>query len=125
MELVDFLLERNLQAEKVIRITGELSEFDIKIRPISSDQWEDIRRKCLTIKKDTAQVNQVQLATSVVLAGCVNPNFRDPNLLQRAGVTLPIDLVSKIFKPGEVEKISDAILAYSGFGEDLNEIPKK
>lgn len=125
MELVEFLLERDLQAKKRITISGELKDFQIEIKPINAAQWESARRKCVVAKKDRVEINQVMLNKLIVLDGCAYPNFREPSLLQRANVTLPVDLLDKVLKPGEIEKIAEAILDYSGFGEELDDIPKK
>ena len=125
MELMDLLLERNLQQTKEIVITGELAEHKFVIRALNSQEWNNNRKQCMNITKNSVDLDQGKLNALNVLAACVVPNFRDAGFISRAGVTLPIDLVYKVLKPGEIEKLANAILEYSGFGAELEEIPKK
>lgn len=125
MELMDLLLERNLQQTKEIVIPGELAEHKFVIRALNSQEWNNNRKQCMNITKNSVDLDQGKLNALNVLAACVVPNFRDASFISRAGVTLPIDLVYKVLKPGEIEKLANAILEYSGFGTELEEIPKK
>lgn len=125
MELMQFLLDRNLGETKTIKLGGELSDYDISIKSLSTQQWGEARKQCLTITQNGIQMNQDKLNALIVLDGCVNPNFRDAETLQKANLTLPIDLIYKVFKPGEIEKLANEILNYSGFGQDIKDIPKK
>ena len=125
MELMDLLLERNLQQTKEIVIPGELAEHKFVIRALNSQECNNNRKQCMNITKNSVDLDQGKLNALNVLAACVVPNFRDASFISRAGVTLPIDLVYKVLKPGEIEKLANAILEYSGFGAELEEIPKK
>ena len=125
MELMDLLLERNLQQTKEIVIPGELAEHKFVIRALNSQEWNNNRKQCMNITKNSVDLDQGKLNALNVLAACVVPNFRDAGFISHAGVTLPIDLVYKVLKPGEIEKLANAILEYSGFGAELEEIPKK
>ena len=116
MELMDLLLERNLQQTKEIVIPGELAEHKFVIRALNSQEWNNNRKQCMNITKNSVDLDQGKLNALNVLAACVVPNFRDASFISRAGVTLPIDLVYKVLKPGEIEKLANAILEYSGFG---------
>lgn len=122
---MEFLLDRNLNETKVIKLAGELGDFDITIKSLTTKQWGEARKQCLTISQDGIQMNQDKLNTLIVLDGCVNPNFRSAETLRKANITLPIDLIFKVFKPGEIEKLANEILEYSGFGSDIKDIPKK
>ena len=76
-------------------------------------------------KNGSVSLNNSKLNSMIVVTGCVTPNFRSAELLAKAGITLPIDFVNKVMKPGEVEKLASQILKYSGFGDNLNEVQKK
>lgn len=125
MELMDLLLERNLQQTKEVTIPGDLSEHKFVIRALNSQEWNNNRKQCVSITKSGFDLDQGKLNALNVLSACVVPNFRDASFISRAGVTLPIDLVYKVLKPGEIEKLANAILEYSGFGAELEELPKK
>lgn len=126
MELADFLLSRNTAQTTKVTLTGELAEYEFEIRALTNDEWENCRSQCMNINKNgSVSLNNSKLNSMIVVTGCVTPNFRSAELLAKAGITLPIDFVNKVMKPGEVEKLASQILQYSGFGDNLNEVQKK
>lgn len=126
MELADFLLSRNTAQTTKITLTGELAEYEFEIRALNNDEWENCRSQCMSINKNgSVSLNNSKMNAMIVVTGCVNPNFRDAGLLSKAGITLPVDFVNKVLKPGEIEKLAGQILQYSGFGDNLGEIQKK
>lgn len=126
MELADFLLSRNTAQTTKVTLTGELAEYGFEIRALNNEEWENCRSQCMNINKNgSVSLNNSKMNAMIVVTGCVNPNFRDAGLLSKAGITLPVDFVNKVLKPGEIEKLSSQILQYSGFGDNLGEIQKK
>lgn len=126
MELADFLLNRNTAQTTKVTLTGELAEYEFEIRALNNDEWENCRSQCMSFNKNgSVSLNNAKLNAMIVVTGCINPNFRSAELLAKAGITLPIDFVNKVLKPGEVEKLANQILQYSGFGDNLGEIQKK
>lgn len=138
MQLEDFLLSRNLQETKKVTVGGDFKikvvdekgeevfkDFEFEIRPLTNDVWENCRKSCMNIDvKQGVSLNLAKLNAMVVIEGTVYPNFRDANLISRAGCTLPMDLVNAKLKPGEIEKLANEITKFSGFGNE-GEIPKK
>lgn len=50
---------------------------------------------------------------------CVAPNLKDEKLRKAYGCADPLDIVNKLFEPGEVVAIAKAIMAKAGYGENL------
>lgn len=50
---------------------------------------------------------------------CVAPNLKDAKLQKAYDCVDPLDIVAKLFEPGEVTAISKAIMAKAGYGENL------
>lgn len=50
---------------------------------------------------------------------CVAPNLKDAKLQKAYGCADPMDIVTKLFEPGEVTAIAKAMMAKAGYGENL------
>lgn len=66
------------------------------------------------------------LNVHILLAGVVEPNLRDTELLAKYEAATPGELVKKMLLPGEIEDLSRAIEKLSGYREiTIEEIKKK
>lgn len=65
----------------------------------------------MTRDENTADTADAFMAYSVV----VEPNLKDPTLLAELGCRDPLEVVDKIFEPGEVAQISELALELAGF----------
>ena len=57
----------------------------------------------------------------LILQQMVEPNLKDPALQEAYGCAEPLDIVEKIFLPGEVVNLAKAIMKTSGYGVDIVE----
>ena len=55
----------------------------------------------------------------LIINQVVNPNLKDRALLDAYGCLEPLDIVGKIFEPGEISAISKEILRTAGYGADI------
>lgn len=53
-----------------------------------------------------------------VLYGVSEPSLRDPDLQKAYGCVKPTDIVSELFKPGEIRAISAELMKLSGYGDN-------
>lgn len=66
------------------------------------------------------------LNVHIVLAGTVEPNLKDKELLTKYNAATPAELVKKMLLPGEIEDLSRAIEILSGYRiVTIEEIKKK
>ena len=66
------------------------------------------------------------LSVHIVLAGTVEPNLKDSELMAKYTAITPAELVKKMLLPGEIEDLSRAIEKLSGYREvTVEEIKKK
>jgi hypothetical protein len=62
-------------------------------------------------------MGEVQMAT--VLAGVIDPNLKDKEIMTHFNVPTPSELVKKLLLPGEIVTLFNVISEISGFGEDV------
>lgn len=55
----------------------------------------------------------------LVLECVVEPNLKEPQLLQAYGCVEPLEVVEKIFDPGEISLISQELVKMAGYGDDI------
>jgi len=70
-----------------------------------------------------------EMNVHIMLAGVVDPNLRDQSLLDRHDAATPVELVKKLFLPGEVEDVSREIEKLCGYRvptfETVDDVKKK
>ena len=104
---------------------GNLLKFTI--RSISPSEFEEIRKKALSLKKggkeiefDTGKFNM-----ALVINCTVDPNFKDAESIKQLGCATPEQYVNKVLLAEEVEELAQQIRAFSGFDKDLDELVKE
>ena len=56
---------------------------------------------------------------------CLEPNLKDPELLEAFEVKNPIDIVDKLFMVGEVSSIATTLVQKAGFDKDSYKVVEK
>lgn len=51
----------------------------------------------------------------ILLAGCVDPDLKDPRLMEKFGGATPADTVKRMLLPGEIADLSAAVERLSGY----------
>ena len=81
----------------------------------------------VTVKKPTKSIVLESIEQEktgdayLILNQVVEPNLKDPALQEAYGCVEPLDIVEKIFMPGEVANLARAIMRTSGYGVDVVE----
>lgn len=52
---------------------------------------------------------------NILLAGCVEPDLKDPRLMEKYGAATPAEAVKKLLLPGEIVDLSNAIERLTGY----------
>lgn len=55
----------------------------------------------------------------LVLQCVVHPNLKDSTLLQAYGCAEPLEVIEKLFDPGEISLISQELVKMAGYGDDI------
>lgn len=127
-KLTDFLLEQGV--ETTVETTVEIKPFPhpFVIKSIREGENKAIRKSCqkVTFDKKTHQRNtetDTDLYNNrLMIACCVDPNFKDAELQSKYGVMGAEDLIDKILNPGQFTDLLLAIQDVNGFSTDVNEL---
>lgn len=68
-----------------------------------------------TMKMGRDDNNDTDADEYMVYNTMVEPNLKDNELQKEFGCTLPTDIVSKIFEPGEIAQLSDVAFELAGY----------
>ncbi|WP_025114165.1 phage tail assembly chaperone [Lysinibacillus fusiformis] len=68
-----------------------------------------------TMKMGRDENNDTDADEYMVYNTMVEPNLKDKELQKEFGCTLPTDIVSKIFEPGEIAQLSDVAFELAGY----------
>lgn len=91
-------------AYKVDRLSAELGrDVVFRLQALPYGKAQDLSR----FTQD-ADVN-------ILLAGCVEPDLKDPRLLDRFDVPTPAEVVKKLLLPGEIADLSHAVERLTGY----------
>lgn len=126
-KLQDFLMEQEIgEVQTEVQITP--FPFPFTIRSISEAENKAIRKSCQKIEFDK-KTRQKRVDTDtdlynsrLVVACCVEPNFKDAALQEKYGVRGAEALIDKILKPGQYTDLLLAVQEINGFTDDVNEL---
>ena len=121
-------IENLLQNKKIIEAGTGVKEVELEIKRLK----DTIKIKSLDVNKlinlaDTSK-NQYETNVKIVYYAMVEPNVRDKDLLEAYKVKAnPYKIVESIFKPIEINLISDKVCEISGLKEveDMEELVKE
>lgn len=131
--LLDFLTDNPVDGiTEVIHLRGRLENFPITIRALTYNEVQEARERSqktsfnkkgvATIKNDNSAYN-----ATIILAGVVEPDFRDAQAIRKAGCTNPTEFINRVLLPAEQDDLTEAIGILSGYEteEELEEDVKK
>lgn len=126
-KLQEFLMEQEI-GEVTNEVTIAPFPFPFIIRSISEAENKAIRKTCQKIEFDK-KTRQKRIDTDtdlynsrLVVACCVEPNFKDAALQEKYGVRGAEDLIDKILKPGQYTDLLIAVQEINGFTDDINDL---
>ncbi|MDU1966861.1 phage tail assembly chaperone [Clostridium perfringens] len=127
-KLTDFLLNNtveNLTEEVVVsdrfKVDGEILKF--KIKAVNPEEFSDLQKQCTKIgKKGKMNFDSKMFNEQLIINYTVDPNFKDAEVVKKAGCMTPEQLVNKVLLAGEVATLVEEISALSGFDKDLEEL---
>ncbi|BDU92669.1 phage tail assembly chaperone [Clostridium perfringens] len=127
-KLTEFLLNNtveNLTEEVIVsdrfKVDGEILKF--KIKAVNPDEFSDLQKQCTKVgKKGKVNFDSKMFNEQLIINYTVDPNFKDAEVVKKAGCMTPEQLVNKVLLAGEVATLVEEISALSGFDKDLEEL---
>lgn len=111
------------QAEQEVQVSKRFDQ-KFKIRALSLDEWERIQ-KLSTNPEARERVDNIGMLRRAAIEGCIDPNYKDAEFIKALSVNTPDEALKKTLKAGEVVKLANSILKFSGFGESVEEARKQ
>ena len=102
--------------------------FPFVIKSITEAENKQIRKSCQKVSFDK-KTRQKQIETDadlynarLVVACCVDPNFKDADLQAAKGVRGAEALIDVLLKPGQYTDLLLAVQEINGFADDINDL---
>jgi hypothetical protein len=111
------------QQEQEIDVAARFPQ-KFRVRALSMGEWERIQ-KLSTDPDKPGRTDGLAMLRRVAIAGCVDPEFKSEEFLKQLGAATSDEALTKTLKAGEVVKIANAVLKFSGFGESVEEARKQ
>lgn len=97
------------------RICGEDGKpYLFKIKALSMEEFQ--RAKARAARSGRGDLNGFK--SSVVINGCLKPNFKDAESIKIVAAATPEEYLKKVLLAGEISRLAGEILKLSGFGDD-------
>ena len=127
-KLQDFLMEQDVATQAQVEDTIAPFPFPFVVKSITEAENKAIRKTCQKISFDK-KTRQKQIETDtdlynsrLVVACCVEPNFKDAALQEKYGVRGAEDLIDRLLKPGQYTDLLIAVQEINGFADDVNDL---
>ena len=127
-KLQDFLMSRADIGEELVEVRTATLPDPFLVRAITEGENKAIRKSCkkVIIDQKTRQrqeyTDQDLYNNKLVIACCVEPNFKDADLQARFGVMGAEALAEKLLSPGQYSNLLIAVQELNGFDEDINNL---
>lgn len=129
MGLQEFLMNEYKDEKITTEVMISPFPFPFVVRSLTQAENKEIEKSCTKVSFDKkTRQKQVETdknlyATRLLIASCVDPNFKDADLQAKFGVIGAENLVERLLKPGQYADLMIAVEEINGFeDEDINEL---
>lgn len=108
------LPEKDFEVKRLSKLFG--FPFVLKLKGIDPERYTEIQEDSVELKKgDVNKIKMYNANLKTILAGVVEPSFKDKGLLEHFGASTPKELVNKLFLAGEMADIAGEIAKLCGY----------
>ena len=106
-----------------VSISPRFGKLMFKIKPMNGKEYAEYQKRSTNIGRHQKVDFSNQIFNElVVLNHTIEPNFRDAEVIKKAGCKSPEEFLYKSLKAGEIVELADKISAISGFDKDIEEV---
>ena len=126
-KLQDFLMKGMVEVKETVEVNIAPFPHPFIIRGMTQAENKAIEKSCekVSFNKKTHQreteTDRNLYVTRLIIASCVEPNFKDAELQAMYGVRGAEDLLEAILKPGQYATLLQAVQEINGFDDDIND----
>lgn len=127
-KLQEYLLMGEEQAPVTTEV--EIGGFPVPftVKSITEGENKALRKSCQNVSIDkkthqkTTETDQDLYNNRLVIACCVDPNFKDAELQKKYGVMGAENLIDVMMNPGQFIDLLLAVQEINGFTDDVNDL---
>lgn len=122
--LLEFLVDNPIDnlTEEVI-VSQRLSKFPFKIKAMNGPEFAEYQKMATKIgKRNKIEFNQQLFNELVILNNTIEPNFKEAEMIKKAGCNTPEQFLYTRLLAGEIAELAKKISALSGFETEFNEL---
>ena len=110
VEKLQFNNQKDFEVKRLSKILGQ--NFIVNCRPLTNEQIAHIGE---------ISRNNTEIKLNSVLEACriEGKNLNNKDLMDKFKVATPIDLINKLFLPGEIFELYNIVTELSGYGKDV------
>ena len=117
--IIDF---DNVKEIEFKRLSSKIGEpFVVEVRGLSGDRYTEIASMMFSGKGTVDAQKTFKVNCLFALEAMVSPDLKDKALLEHFECATPLELLKKMFLPGEISKISEEVGKLSGFSDNVEE----
>ena len=117
--IIDF---DNVKEIEFKRLSSKIGEpFVVEDRGLSGDRYNEIASMMFSGKGTVDAQKTFKVNCLFALEAMVSPDLKDKDLLEHFECATPLELLKKMFLPGEIAKISEEVGKLSGFSDNVEE----
>lgn len=119
--LSEFLLISEVETTKKVELTGRTYGHPFTIKSMTNDELKEYRKASQTFVNGRQQIDENKLNMLMIKNHVLDPNFKDSEMIEKAKVNTPEELINKVLNFGEISALTLAILELSGFNTTFEE----
>lgn len=122
--LQQFLLQTDVSdLKKVINLGGRMEDHPITIKALDGDKYNSFQQMCIENPNSAKKrrFNTKKFHELICVECLVDPNLKDSEFINAAGVPDSTRLLYRCFLAGEIASIAENVLKLSGFTHDMDE----
>jgi hypothetical protein len=106
--------------EEEVFVSKRLGTF--KVKAMTADEHGEYQRRAKgKFNKDGIEFDSAKFYIMIVAGQTIEPDFRNAELLKKAGCSTANEFIKKKLLPGEIAELATQIIKISGFDNDINE----
>lgn len=127
-KLMDFLMETEVAGPVTSQVDIAGFPHPFAVTSITEAENKVIRKSCQKVSFDkkthqkSTDIDTDLYSNCLVVACCVEPNFKDAQLQARYGVMGAEELVDVLLKPGQFIELLTVVQEINGYSNDVNDL---
>lgn len=124
--LQEFLTKNSVaDISKEVTISERLKDWKFKIRAMTGEEHSKYNKDAMNItgkgKRAKAEFDVAKFNNAVIINHCMEPNFRDADMMAQTNSVTPEILLNSVLNAGEISYLADQITVLSGFDQTFEE----